>query len=85
MDIHYTYNGKVPQPDLQVLGDEIRATLSSNALYDGAVWSQGCNTTHKPPCTEDCQQPCNGLLVVLFMDELSESDKALLDTVVSHY
>ena len=83
--IHYVYNGHTTSVDLQLLGDEILTTLSSSAIYEGAVWNKGCNTTHKPPCNEDCQQPCNGLLVVLFMDELSESDKALLDTVVSHY
>lgn len=83
--IAYVYNGHITQVNLTSLGTEILLTMGSYIGYGGAEWSKGCNTTQKPPCTSNCQQPCNGLLVVFFTEELSTNDKAILDDIVSHY
>lgn len=82
----YVYNGHTTQVNLSDFGTEILGSSISSATYQGAEWSQGCNTTQKPPCVPGrCQQPCNGLLVAFFSNELSVADKATLDTIVSHY
>ena len=83
----YTYNGHTTQVNLTALGTEIQesAITSASGVYMGTEWNQGCNTTHKPPCTSTCMQPCNGLVKVFFSIELSVEDKAILDDIVSHY
>lgn len=86
MSVYYVYNGHTEQVDLLALGEEIQESgVITSATYEGAIWNQGCNTTQKPPCNSHCQQPCNGLLEVLFSNELSVEDKSTLDTIVSNY
>lgn len=86
MTVYYVYNGHTQQINLQSLGEDIQESgVITSATYLGAIWNKGCNTTQKPPCTSHCDQPCNGLLEVLFSNELSVEDKLTLDNIVSNY
>jgi hypothetical protein len=84
--IFYTYNNITPKPNLEAFDVEVNASAISTGLpYLGCDWNVGCNTIFKPPCTPQCEQPCNGLLNVAFTGDLSSGDKTTLDTIVSHY
>ena len=85
MSKHYSYNGHTIPVNLVELNEEVEASGIAPSGYEGSVWSQGCNTTSKPPCTHDCIQPCNGLLVLKFAEELSTEDKSTIDYIVSKY
>ena len=80
----YIYNNVLGIESIETFDADVRATVLVTT-YEGSVWNQGCNTSNKVPCGNDCVQPCNGLLVCVFTDELSLDDKAILDGIVDSH
>ena len=80
----YSYNNVLNIESIETFDADVRLT-SLTATYLGSVWNQGCNTVGKELCNSDCIEPCNGLLVCVFSEELSTADKETLDGIVDSH
>ena len=78
----YKYVNKTSTPNLDTLEGLIK-TSSIVGAYVGFEWNRGCNTTHKPPCSNKCEQPCNGDLYVVMNRELTVDERVTLDGLVA--